>query len=314
MRILGRRIVFYLITALAAITVGFFIPRMMPGNPVEAILAHLQGQISASTVKSLAVQFGVQTKEGLLGQYLHYLNNILHGNFGISTSYYPSSVSSVIKGALPWTLGLVGVATIISFVLGTLVGVLVAWRRGSWLDNLLPAMTFFQAAPYFFIAFLALELFAARLGWFPTGRAYNQLDFPALTFPFAGDVLSHAALPALTIVVCSAAGWIVGMRNVMVTTMDEDYVLVAQAKGLGKRRVVWYAARNACCRASPASPSRSASSCPGRCSPRSCSATRAWAGSCCRRSTTATTRCSRGSSSSSRSPSWPRTWPRTSFT
>jgi len=245
MRILGRRIVFYLITALAAITVDFFIPRMMPGNPVEAILAHLQGQISASTVKSLAVQFGVQTKEGLLGQYLNYLNNILHGNFGISTSYYPSSVSSVIKGALPWTLGLVGVATIISFVLGTVVGVLVAWRRGSWLDNLLPAMTFFQAAPYFFIAFLALELFAARLGWFPTGRAYNQLDFPALTFPFAGDVLSHAALPALTIVVCSAAGWIVGMRNVMVTTMDEDYVLVAQAKGLGKRRVVWYAARNA---------------------------------------------------------------------
>jgi peptide/nickel transport system permease protein len=245
MRILGRRIVFYLITALAAITVDFFIPRMMPGNPVEAILAHLQGQISASTVKSLAVQFGVQTKEGLLGQYLNYLNNILHGNFGVSTSYYPSSVSSVIKGALPWTLGLVGVATIISFVLGTVVGVLVAWRRGSWLDNLLPAMTFFQAAPYFFIAFLALELFAARLGWFPTGRAYDQLDFPALTFPFAGDVLSHAVLPALTIVVCSAAGWIVGMRNVMVTTMDEDYVLVAQAKGLGKRRVVWYAARNA---------------------------------------------------------------------
>ena len=240
-----RRLGFFALTLWAAMTLNFFIPRMMPGNPVEAILAHLQGQISASTVKSLAVQFGVQTKEGLLGQYLNYLNNILHGNFGISTSYYPSSVSSVIKGALPWTLGLVGVATIISFVLGTLVGVLVAWRRGSWLDNLLPAMTFFQAAPYFFIAFLALELFAARLGWFPTGRAYDQLDFPALTFPFAGDVLSHAVLPALTIVVCSAAGWIVGMRNVMVTTMDEDYVLVAQAKGLGKRRVVWYAARNA---------------------------------------------------------------------
>jgi peptide/nickel transport system permease protein len=245
MRVLGRRVVFYLITALAAITVDFFIPRLMPGNPVEAVLAHLQGQISASTVNSLAVQFGVQTKEGLFGQYLNYLSNILHGDFGISTSYYPSTVSSVIKSALPWTLGLVGVATVISFVLGTLLGVLVAWRRGGWLDNLLPAMTFFQAAPYFFIAFLALELFAVRLGWFPTGRAYNQLDFPALTLPFAGDVLSHAALPALTIVVCSAAGWIVGMRNVMVTTMDEDYVLVAQAKGLGKRRVVWYAARNA---------------------------------------------------------------------
>jgi peptide/nickel transport system permease protein len=245
MRVLGRRIVFYLITALLAITVDFFIPRLMPGNPVEAILARLQGQISTSTIHALEVQFGVQTKEGMWGQYLHYLSNVAHGNFGISTGYYPSTVSSVINSALPWTLGLVGVATVISFALGTLVGVLVAWRRGGWLDNLLPAMTFFQAAPYFFVAFLALELFSTRLGWFPSGLAYNQLDFPAWNLSFAGDVITHAALPALTIVLCSAAGWIVGMRNVMVTTMDEDYVLVAQAKGLSRRRVVWYAARNA---------------------------------------------------------------------
>jgi peptide/nickel transport system permease protein len=245
MRVIGRRLVFYLITALAAITVDFFIPRLMPGNPVEAILARLQGQITPGTIKSLEAQFGIGTKESVWTQYLHYLNNILHGNFGISTGYYPSTVASVIRGALPWTLGLVGIATVISFVLGTLIGVVVAWRRGSWLDNLLPAMTFFQAAPYFFVAFLALELFAANLGWFPTGRAYNQLDFPSFTPSFAGDVVSHAALPALTIVLCSAAGWIVSMRNVMVTTMDEDYVLVAQAKGLSRRRVVWYAARNA---------------------------------------------------------------------
>ena len=245
MRVIGRRFVFYLITALAAITVDFFIPRLMPGNPVEAILARLQGQITPGTIKSLETQFGIGTKESVWSQYLHYLNNVLHGNLGISTGYYPSTVASVIKGALPWTLGLVGIATVISFVLGTAIGILVAWRRGSWLDNLLPAMTFFQAAPYFFVAFLALELFASRLGWFPTGRAYNQLDFPAFTPAFAGDVVSHAALPALTIVLCSAAGWMVGMRNVMVTTMDEDYVLVAQAKGLSPRRVVWYAARNA---------------------------------------------------------------------
>jgi peptide/nickel transport system permease protein len=245
MRLLSRRILFYALTALAAITVDFFIPRLMPGNPVEAILARLQGQITPATIEGLEQQFGVQTKEGLWGQYVHYLSSIVHGDLGTSTGYYPSSVASVIKGALPWTLGLVGVATVISFVLGTLLGVLVAWRRGSWLDNLLPATTFFQAAPYFFIAFLAVELFAVKLGWFPPSRAYNQLDFPGWNLSYAGDVLSHAVLPALTIVVCSAAGWIVGMRNVMVTTMDEDYVLVAQAKGLGKRRVVWYAARNA---------------------------------------------------------------------
>jgi len=245
MRVLVRRIAFYVITAILAVTVDFFIPRLMPGNPVEAILARLQGQITPGTVHALELQYGLKTTEGVWGQYVHYLNNIVHGNLGISTGYYPSTVASVIKGALPWTVGLVGVATVISFVLGTMIGALVAWRRGTWLDNLLPVTTFFQAAPYFFVAFLALDLFASRLGWFPTGRAYNQLDFPAWTGSYIGDVLSHAILPALTIVACSAAGWIVGMRNVMVTTMDEDYVLVAQAKGLSKNRVIWYAARNA---------------------------------------------------------------------
>src|SRR6266702_1245767 len=137
MRVLGRRIVFYVITALAAITVDFFIPRMMPGNPVEAILARLQGQITAGTIQSLETQFGVGTRQSVMSQYLHYLNNILHGNFGISTGYYPSTVASVIKGALPWTLALVGTATVISFVLGTVLGAVVAWRRGSWMDNLL---------------------------------------------------------------------------------------------------------------------------------------------------------------------------------
>jgi peptide/nickel transport system permease protein len=245
MRVLSRRILFYALTALAAITVNFFIPRLMPGNPVGALLARLQSQVTTSTIKSLQAQFGLNTKEGLWGQYVHYLNNVLHGNLGISTGYYPSTVTSVIKGALPWTLGLVGVATVISFVLGTLLGIVVAWRRGSWLDNALPAMTFFQAAPYFFIAFLALDLFSTRLGWFPSGQAYSLGTFPAWNLSYAGDVLDHAVLPALTIVVCSAAGWIVGMRNVMITTMDEDYVLVAQAKGLPKRKVVGYAARNA---------------------------------------------------------------------
>ena len=246
MRMLTRRLVFYLITALAAVTVDFLIPRLMPGNPVEAILARLQGQITAGTVRSLELQYGLNTRTGLWGQYVTYLGNIVHGNLGTSTGYYPSSVASVIKGALPWTVGLVGVATVISFILGTAIGALVAWRRGSWLDNLLPVTTFFQAAPYFFLAFLAIELFAVKLGWFPYGLGQNQLDYQTGLAPgHVADVLDHAALPALTIVVASAAGWMVGMRNQMLTTMDEDYVLIAQAKGLPKQKVVWYAARNA---------------------------------------------------------------------
>jgi peptide/nickel transport system permease protein len=245
MRVIARRLLFYIVTAILAVTVTFFIPRLMPGNPVEAVLAHLQGNVTPGTIRSLEQQYGLDSKQGLWGQYTTFWVHLVHGNLGVSTSYYPSSVTSVIRSAIPWTIGLVGVATVISFVLGTLLGILVAWRRGTWLDNLLPATTFFQAAPYFFVAFIALDVFATRLGWFPTGRAYNQLDFPGLNLAYIGDVLDHAILPAATIVLCSAAGWIVGMRNVMVTTMDEDYVLVAQAKGLPKRRVIWYAARNA---------------------------------------------------------------------
>jgi peptide/nickel transport system permease protein len=245
-RVIGRRIGFYLLTAIAAVTVDFFIPRVMPGNPVSAVIAKMQGAvITKATIRALEVQFGANTPEGLWGQYVHYWSNILHGNLGISTSNGMVPVTTVIRGALPWTLGLVGTATVLSFILGTLLGILVAWKRGSWLDNLLPATTFFQAAPYFFLAFLAIDLFAIKLGWFPAGSARNTLDFPALDWTYISDVLDHAILPALTIVVASAAGWVVGMRNVMITTMDEDYVLVARAKGLSKSRVIWYAARNA---------------------------------------------------------------------
>ncbi len=246
MRVISRRIGFYIITAIAAITFDFLIPRVMPGNPVEAVLAKMQGQVvTKATLHALELQFGSNTSEGLWGQYLHYWNNLLHGNLGTSTSNGMVPVTTVIRGALPWTIGLVGTATVISFILGTLLGVLVAWRRGGWLDTLLPATTFFQAAPYFFLAFLAIDLFALRLGWFPSGSARGNLDFPAFDWTYISDVLDHAVLPALTIVIASAAGWIVGMRNVMITTMDEDYVLIAQAKGLPKQRVVWYAARNA---------------------------------------------------------------------
>jgi peptide/nickel transport system permease protein len=226
--------------------VDFFIPRIIPGNPVDAVLAKMQGVVvTKATIKSLELQFGVGTKASLWSQYTHFWSNLFSGNLGISVSNGFEPVTQVIRSALPYTLGLVGVATVISFVLGTAIGALVGWRRGGWLDNLLPVATFFQAAPYFFLAFLALDLFSTKLGWFPSGGAHQNLDFPGWNGTYINDVLDHAILPAITIVVASAAGWIVGMRNQMITTMDEDFVLIAAAKGLPPRRVIWYAARNA---------------------------------------------------------------------
>jgi peptide/nickel transport system permease protein len=241
-----RRLAVYIVTAIVAITVDFFIPRIIPGNPVDAVLAKMQGVVvTKATIKSLELQFGVGTNASLWSQYTHFWSNLFHGNLGISVSNGFEPVTQVIRSALPYTLGLVGVATVISFVLGTAIGALVGWRRGGWLDNLLPVATFFQAAPYFFLAFLALDLFSTKLGWFPSGGAHQNLDFPSWSGTYINDVLDHAILPAITIVVASAAGWIVGMRNQMITTMDEDFVLIAAAKGLPPGRVIWYAARNA---------------------------------------------------------------------
>jgi peptide/nickel transport system permease protein len=245
MRLVARRIALYIVTAIVAITVNFFIPRLMPGNPAEVAVGQMRSRVTPATIKALDLQYGLNTGLSLWGQYIHYWQQLVHGNLGISFSAYPATVTSVIRGALPWTIGLVGTATVISFVLGTLLGIAAAWRRGSWLDNLLPAMTFFQAAPYFFVAILAVALFATKLGWFPQSSGYDIALNPAWNWTYLSNVVYHAVLPALTIVVGSIAGWVIGMRNMMLTTMDEDYVLIAEAKGLPRRRVIAYAARNA---------------------------------------------------------------------
>ncbi|HJP74479.1 MAG TPA: ABC transporter permease [Pseudonocardiaceae bacterium] len=240
-----RRVAFYIVTAWAAVTVNFFIPHLMPGDPVQNLIARQQGKASPQAVEALRVQLGLTGNQSLWSEYLHYWSQLAHGNLGISTSFYPASVGSVLTAALPWTIVLVGVSTVVSFVVGTLIGIVVAWRRGSWLDGVLPVATFFQAVPYFFFALIVLIVLGSDLGWFPiTGGADSSID-PGFSAAFIGSAIYHGILPMITIVVSSVAGWILGMRNMMVTTMDEDYVLVAAAKGLPNRKVIGYAARNA---------------------------------------------------------------------
>jgi peptide/nickel transport system permease protein len=245
MQFMIRRLGFYAVAAWVALTINFLIPHLLPGTPVEAMLAQ-HPQLTASAVKALDIQFGLGHQGSLLHQYGVYLNNLFHGNLGVSTAAYPASVVSVLKTALPWTIALVGSATIISFLLGTLLGILAGWRRGGRLDQLLPAFTFLQATPYFFLALIAIQLFANDWHLFP---AYGgaTLGVPTgFNGAFIGSVISHGILPAATIIVTSMAGWMLQMRNVTITTIGEDYVLAAQAKGLSSRRVIFtYAARNA---------------------------------------------------------------------
>jgi peptide/nickel transport system permease protein len=246
-RAIVRRLAFYLVAAWAAITVSFFLPRMVPGDPVGAALvqAMQHGQCDPACVRAIEQEFGVNNHTTLFVQYLQYWGNLFHGHLGISYFDGSQPVTSLIGTYLPWTLGLLGVATVLSFVLGTTIGIVLGWRRGSRLDWVVPGATFFQAIPYFFLAMLMVELFATILKWFPNLGPYGISQTQGWNLGYIGSVIDHGFLPALTVVLASIAGFILGMRNQMLTTMDEDFVLVGRAKGLASRRVVWYAARNA---------------------------------------------------------------------
>jgi peptide/nickel transport system permease protein len=245
-RYLLRRVAFYLFTAWAAITVNFFIPRLIPGDPVKSLLARFQGQMSSDAIDSLYVLFGIDKHAGVWSQYVDYWKQLAHGDLGLSFSAFPSPVAGVISDALPWTVALVGLTTIVSFLLGTGLGVLAGWRRGSWVEGLLPTTTFLSSVPYFWLGLLAIYLLAGPDSFFPASGGYDPGLVPAWDQYFIPSAVRHSLLPALTILISSVSGWILSMRNMMVTVAAEDYITVAHAKGLSGRRVALsYAARNA---------------------------------------------------------------------
>jgi peptide/nickel transport system permease protein len=241
-----RRVGFYMVSLWVSITLNFFLPRLAPGDPAQIYIARFHGRIPLQALEALRVEFGVSNAPLWL-QYFQYLNNLLHGNLGIAISYFPTPVSDVIAQNMPWTLLLAGVSVVISFLLGTLLGVIAAWRRGGLFDSILsPLMTLFSSIPYFWLALIALYLLAFSLTIFPLNGGYDPSLTPGWNLDFIGDAIYHSILPALTIIISSISGWMLSMRNVMMTTLAEDYVLMAEAKGLSQWRVMFsYAARNA---------------------------------------------------------------------
>src|SRR6266566_232121 len=242
-----RRFGFFLLTLWAAVTLNFMLPRMMPGNPALSMMAKFHGRLTGQALAALEVIFGVDTHQGLVSQYFHYLGDMVTGRFGTSLFFFPQPVSQVIRTAIPWTLGLVGITTILAFLLGTAIGIAGAWRRGGRLDSLLPPVFVITSAiPFFWIGMMLILLFAVRLRWLPTAFAYDPTVTPGISWPFVSNVLVHALLPALTLLITTIGIWILTMRNNMITTLAEDYVRMARAKGLSSRRIMYdYAARNA---------------------------------------------------------------------
>lgn len=246
MRAALSRLGFYLIAAWAALTLNFLIPRLMPGDPTTIMAGRLSASASPEAIAALNEAFGA-TDAPLHAQYLDYLGDVLTGDLGRSISQYPARVGDVIATGLVWTLGLGGVALVLSFAIGTTLGALAAWRRSGWLDAVLPPVLALSGAfPYFWLAMLGLHLFGFTLGWAPLRHAYCSHLEPTWSLRFAIDVVQHAALPALTIIVATVGGWLLGMRNAMLGVLGTEQITLARAKGLSSRRILWaYAARNA---------------------------------------------------------------------
>ncbi len=245
-RVVLSRLGFYLVAAWAALTLNFLVPRLMPGDATTVMAGRMSASASPEQIAAMRAAFG-DTDAPLTTQYVTYLGDIARGDLGRSTSQYPARVADVIATGLVWTLALGGLALTFSFILGTALGVLAAWRRSGWLDALLPPVLALSGAfPYFWLAMLALHLFGFTLGWAPLRHAYCDHLEPAWSLRFAVDVAQHAALPALTIVVATIGGWLVSMRNTMIGVLGTEQITLARAKGLSSRRVLWaYAARNA---------------------------------------------------------------------
>jgi peptide/nickel transport system permease protein len=244
MRMIARRLGLYVLTAWVAISVNFLLPRLMPGNPIQNLIGKLQGQVTAQEINAIRLSFGYNVKSGLLSQYFTYISQLFHGNLGISITL-GAPVASILRESVPWTVGLIGISTVLSFCIGTFCGAMLGWTRGSRFDSLIPTATFFQAVPYFFLGTVMLLVFGSDLHWFPVLGAYSATVTPGWNWAFIGDVIRYGELPVISIVLSSIAGWMLGMRNMMITMVGEDFVLMAVAKGLPRRKVIMHAARNA---------------------------------------------------------------------
>jgi peptide/nickel transport system permease protein len=245
-----RRLSLFLLTIWLGATIIFIIPRLMPGDPVASVIGRMMAQSgsvanSAEIIEAWRKRFGLDDPP--LVQYLRYMGNTLTFDLNYSLAFFPSRVDEMIRRALPWTLGLLSVATAISFILGNAIGALLGWRRTpAIVKNLLPISLTFTSVPFFMLGILLIYVFAYGLRWFDPNGAVGRGIETGFTLEYILSVIHHAILPAFAIVIASMGFWALGMRGMMITSEGEDYLILAQAKGLHPRRIFFrYAVRNA---------------------------------------------------------------------
>jgi peptide/nickel transport system permease protein len=244
----GKKIVWFLVTLVAAVLLNFLLPRLMPGDPVTAMMARVVSssqdvEATRRIYEHYMEQFG--TNKPMVQQFFIYIGNVMRGDFGLSFSQYPRPVSDILKSALPWTIGLQFPAILVGWLLGNVLGAIAAYVRKGFDKVLLPVMLFLGGIPAFGMAVILLSIFAINLHWFPTSGGYPYNVLPSFSLEFFGSILHHYHLPFWSIVLISVGGQAIGMRSMSIYELNADYVKYSRYMGIKDSKIVRYVFRNA---------------------------------------------------------------------
>jgi peptide/nickel transport system permease protein len=246
MRIPLRRIGVYCIAFLFAIVMNFAVPRLMPGSPVDGMIAQLGQRATPAAIEAIKARFGA-IQQPIWEQFVDYIKGLAQFDLGVSVKYYPQTVTEVLGRSAGWTAFLIVTAIIFSLCVGVTLGAVAAWRRGGRFDAFVsPFSVVLIAVPPVIVALATLFIFGVSLRWFPVGYAYDPNLDPGINFTFFGSVFYHAIMPVLTLSPYLIGEFQTTMRSSMISVLGEDYVTMGRAKGLSETAVMFgYAARNA---------------------------------------------------------------------
>jgi peptide/nickel transport system permease protein len=243
-----NKLAWFLITLVCAFILNFILPRLMPGDPVAAIVSRLaQGMTNTAGVQAIYQQYAdlFGTNRPMLEQFFIYIKNVAHGDFGFSFSQYPRTVADVLKSSIWWTVCLQFPAIIIGWLIGNTLGALAAYLKGGFDRVLMPVSIFASSLPAFGMAVILLVIFGVTLKWFPTSGGYGFDLIPNLSWKFMWSVIIHYQLPFWSIVLVAIGGQAIGMRSMSIYELNADYVKYSRFMGIKDRKIVGYVFRNA---------------------------------------------------------------------
>ncbi len=238
----------FLITFVCAFLLNFILPRLMPGDPVAAIVSRLaQGMSNATGVQAIYQQYTdlFGTNKPMLEQFFLYVGNAVRGDFGFSFSQYPRSVADVLSASIGWTIALQFPAIIVGWFIGNMLGALAAYRKGNFDRILLPVSIFMSSLPQFGMAIILLVIFSIGLNWFPSSGGYGKELIPTFSWEFIRSIIEHYQLPFWSIVLVAIGGQAIGMRSMAIYELNADYVKYSRFLGIPDRKIVQYVFRNA---------------------------------------------------------------------